>query len=121
MYVTIFAFVYFYSLTITVTLCTVYHDYKNYSFLLPTLAHEWDLSGVEESMVGSIVFCGMIFGNSILSIVSDKIGRRRVVIGANLGCALFGTLSALSPNLIFMMFMRFLVGVFIGGGAVGYV
>ena len=90
------------------------------SFLLPTLAKEWDLSSIVVSFVGAIVFFGMLIGGTFLSILADKIGRRKVVITANLGCAVFGLLSGIAPNLTAMLIIRFLVGIFIGGGCVGY-
>ena len=90
------------------------------SFLLPTLEKEWDLSGTEVSFVGAIVFFGMLIGGTTLSILADKVGRRRVVIVANAGCAVCGFLSGIAPNLTAMLIIRFFVGVFIGGGCVGY-
>eukprot|EP01083_Nonionella_stella_P069776 186212_1 len=90
------------------------------SFLLPTLAKEWNLSGIVVSLVGAVVFVGMLIGGTILSILADKIGRRRVVITSNAGCAVFGFLSGIAPNLTAMLIIRFFVGIFIGGGCVGY-
>ena len=90
------------------------------SFLLPTLAKEWNLSGVVVSFVGAIVFFGMLIGGTALSMIADKFGRRKVVITANAGCAVFGFLSGIAPNLTAMLIIRFLVGIFIGAGCVGY-
>ena len=78
------------------------------------------MSGVIASFVGAIVFFGMLIGGTALSILADKFGRRRVVITANAGCAVFGFLSGIAPNLTAMLIIRFLVGIFIGAGCVGY-
>lgn len=90
------------------------------SFLLPTLRKEWGLEDYEVSFVGAIVFFGMLIGGSFLSLLADCVGRKRVVIVANAGCAACGLLSGIAPDLTAMLIIRFLVGVFIGGGSVGY-
>lgn len=62
----------------------------------------------------------MLIGNSIWCIIADKYGRRIIVIASTLGCAIFGFLSALSPNIYLLLMARFLFGLFLGGSNVSY-
>jgi len=71
-------------------------------------------------MIGVLIFTGMFLGAFCWSWVADRKGRRNVVIIANLLIAVFGTLSALSPNLVWMLFFRTITGIGIGGSVVSY-
>ena len=63
------------------------------SFLLPELRREWSLSGAESALVGQGVFIGMLFGATTLATLSDKYGRKVVIVWGTLGTAIFGVLS----------------------------
>ena len=91
------------------------------TFLIPKLREDWDLQSPYDGMIGFVVFFGMFLGAATFSILSDRYGRRKVVIFCNLGCAIFGTLAAASPNIAFLLFTRFCVGFTVGGAAVSFV
>lgn len=90
------------------------------AFLIPKLKHEWKLERPEDGLISSVVFAGQIVGNALWPIAGDHYGRRPMVIATNLGCAVFGTLSAFSPEIYTMLVCRFAVGVFIGGATVSF-
>ena len=91
------------------------------TFLVPKLREDWDIKSPYDGMIGFVVFLGMLIGTGFWSILSDRIGRRKVVIFCNITCAIFGTVSAFSPNIWFLLVMRFFVGFTIGGAAVSFI
>ena len=90
------------------------------SFLLPKLKRDWELNKPWDGTIGAIAFIGQLLGTSICSILSDKYGRKYIVIGGTLGCAIFSTLSAFSNSLFTMLLSRFLVGFFVASSASSY-
>ena len=95
------------------------------SFLVPILKCVWSLAPPEDGLIESIVFVGQFIGTTLLSSLSDKIGRKKVVLFSNFGCALAGLLSGFALNtplfgLIWILICRFFVGFCIGGVAVSY-
>lgn len=90
------------------------------SFIIPVLREHWSLEAPWDSMIGVLIFTGMFFGAFWWSYLADRNGRRSVVIIINFLVAVFGTLSALSPNLGWMLFFRTITGIGIGGSVVSY-
>lgn len=90
------------------------------SFVVPILKSEWDLQKPLDGAINSVVFAGMLCGTAFWSILADKIGRKKVVIISNLGCAVFGALSGLAPEIYLMLTSRFLVGFSVGGSGTAY-
>eukprot|EP00268_Persea_americana_P061107 TRINITY_DN7680_c0_g1_i6.p1 TRINITY_DN7680_c0_g1~~TRINITY_DN7680_c0_g1_i6.p1 ORF type:complete len:108 (+),score=26.51 TRINITY_DN7680_c0_g1_i6:213-536(+) len=52
------------------------------SFVGPAVQSEWGLSSHEESLITSAVFAGMLVGAYSWGIVSDKHGRRHMIISS---------------------------------------
>jgi len=90
------------------------------SFVMPVLREEWDLKPPFDGAISSVVFAGMLGGTAFWSIASDCMGRRKVVIFSNFGCAVFGALSGLAPEIYSMLAARFLVGFCVGGSGTAY-
>ena len=90
------------------------------SFVMPILKDEWNLVPPLDGAISSVVFAGMLCGTAFWSILADKIGRKKVVIFSNLGCAIFGALSGFAPNIEFMLAARFFVGFSVGGSGTAY-
>ncbi|OWM81921.1 hypothetical protein CDL15_Pgr007960 [Punica granatum] len=88
------------------------------SFIGPAVQSLWGLSAQEQSLITSIVFAGMLVGAYSWGIVSDKHGRRKGFLITAIVTAGGGFLSAFSPNYIWLIFLRCLVGVGLGGGPV---
>uniref|UniRef100_A0ACD5ZYI9 Uncharacterized protein n=2 Tax=Avena sativa TaxID=4498 RepID=A0ACD5ZYI9_AVESA len=88
------------------------------SFVGPLVREEWNISPQDESLLSSVVFCGMLIGACGWGFVSDKYGRRTGLLFSTLFTTGMGFISALSPNYLCLMALRFLVGVGVGGGHV---
>ena len=85
------------------------------SILGPVLLFEWGITVYEEAFISSAVFCGIAVGSPLLGWFSDKYGRRRGVLLASAWVTVAGVLSAMAPNFYWLIFLRFMVGVGIGG------
>jgi MFS family permease len=88
------------------------------SFLGPQIREEWNVSPESESLLSSVVFAGMLIGACTWGFVSDNYGRRMGLLFSTLFTTLVGCLSALSPNYLCLVALRFLVGVGVGGSHV---
>ncbi|GJZ02139.1 organic cation/carnitine transporter 7 isoform X1 [Tanacetum coccineum] len=88
------------------------------SFVGPALQSAWNLSSREESMITSVVFAGMLVGAYTWGVVSDKHGRRKGFLTTAVVTSVAGFLSALAPNYYFLIILRCLVGIGLGGGPV---
>ncbi|KAG2536462.1 hypothetical protein PVAP13_9NG174600 [Panicum virgatum] len=88
------------------------------SFLGPFVREQWNISPQNESMLSSVVFAGMLIGACAWGFVSDKYGRRTGLLFSTMFTSGMGFLSALSPNYLCLVALRFLVGVGVGGSHV---
>ncbi|OAY71168.1 Organic cation/carnitine transporter 7 [Ananas comosus] len=84
------------------------------SFVGPSVQTEWELSPHEESLISSVVFIGMLVGAYSWGIVSDKVGFNFTALITGVA----GFLSSFAPNYLSLIFLRFMVGVGLGGGHV---
>ncbi len=84
-------------------------------FAIPSLIVGLGISGVQAGYVGSVFFGGMLVGAWGFGVLADKFGRRRIFLITVLLDAVFGLLSAFSPNLLFLLVFRFLTGAAVGG------
>eukprot|EP01116_Phalansterium_solitarium_P004166 TRINITY_DN1506_c0_g1_i1.p1 TRINITY_DN1506_c0_g1~~TRINITY_DN1506_c0_g1_i1.p1 ORF type:complete len:483 (+),score=120.83 TRINITY_DN1506_c0_g1_i1:138-1586(+) len=90
------------------------------SFLAPAVKEEWSLETWQSSLLGSVVFIGILIGASAWGIVADRFGRRVASLGLTMCSVVFGVASALSPNVWVLMLMRLLTGFAVGGAHVGF-
>lgn len=84
-------------------------------FVLPAIIQLWGLTSSQAGLVASATFAGMFVGAAGWGLIADRVGRRKVFLLTVLLDALFGLLSALSPNLTVLIIFRFLTGTAIGG------
>jgi MFS transporter, putative metabolite:H+ symporter len=82
--------------------------------LAPVLATEFALGTTGKAMVIAAGFAGMFVGASLLSVVADRLGRRRVFILNLLVYSLFSLAAAFSPNVETFLVLRFLAGIGLG-------
>ena len=85
------------------------------AFALPKITADFGLSTFESSVVVASTFVGMLAGAWFWGTVSDRIGRKRgftITIGI---FAVFGFLSAFSPNMFWLCAFRILAGFGLGG------
>jgi putative MFS transporter len=82
--------------------------------LAPVLATEFKLGTIGKAMVIAAGFAGMFVGANVLSVVADRLGRRRVFILNLLVYSLFSLAAAFSPNVETFLVLRFLAGIGLG-------
>jgi MFS transporter, putative metabolite:H+ symporter len=82
--------------------------------LAPVLALEFKLGTVGKAMVIAAGFAGMFVGANVLSVVADRLGRRRVFFLNLLVYSLFSLAAAFSPNVETFLVLRFLAGIGLG-------
>ncbi|XP_054635019.1 solute carrier family 22 member 7-like [Dunckerocampus dactyliophorus] len=91
--------------------------YDNSNFK-STLATEWDLVCHRKGMnkaTATIFFIGVMFGAPLFGFLSDRFGRRRMLLLSYLSSMLFAVLSAFSTSYILFVVMRFFTGMSLAG------
>ncbi|MBU6530159.1 MFS transporter [Streptomyces mayonensis] len=86
-------------------------DLNTFAYVAPRLREQWGLSLDTVGVVTSVGFAGMFLGAILGGRLSDRFGRRRVLLGAVVFYSAFSLLSALSFNAWQMGVTRFLTGV----------
>lgn len=85
------------------------------SFIMASLAEEWSLSAPQKASIISVTFIGMAIGAVFAGGLADKIGRKKVFALTLLTYSIATALCAISPNLSWLLFFRFIVGLGLGG------
>ncbi|XP_075043838.1 solute carrier family 22 member 6-A-like [Mixophyes fleayi] len=83
-----------------------------------TIITEWDLVCGKKNrrqLAQSIYMAGVLFGAIILGGLSDRYGRRALLIWSYLQMAISGTCTAFSPNYLSYCVFRFLLGMALSG------
>ena len=84
-------------------------------FTAPSIAKSFGITVPEALGTGTAFFLGMLLGAWGFGQLADRYGRRRVLIVTVLLDALFGLASALAPDLAWLLVLRFLTGMAVGG------
>jgi putative MFS transporter len=82
--------------------------------LAPVLATEFALGPVGKASVIAAGFAGMFVGANVLSVVADRLGRRRVFILNMLVYSVFSFAAAFAPDVQTFLVLRFLAGIGLG-------
>lgn len=85
------------------------------SILGPAVHCQWMVPTWQQALLTSIVLAGMLLSSPLWGKFADKYGRRAELFLSSICVFYFGILSALSPNYLWMLLLRFLVGTGIGG------
>lgn len=85
------------------------------SFVITTLAVDWDLTKSQMGWIGSVNSIGMAVGALIFGIFADKVGRKQVFMWTLILFSVASGISAFTTTLIAFMALRFLVGMGLGG------
>lgn len=84
------------------------------SFVMASLAVQWQLGTTTLSWIASIGFLGMAIGASLGGLLADRIGRRQVFAFTLLLYGLATGAAALSWSVGALLFFRFLIGLGLG-------
>jgi len=84
-------------------------------FSAPSLAKTFGLSVPEALQTGTTFFVGMLIGAFVFGRLADRIGRRPVLMGAVVIDAACGVASAFAPDFSWLLVLRLLTGIGVGG------
>jgi putative MFS transporter len=84
-------------------------------FSAPSIARTFGLSVPQALQTGTYFFVGMLIGAFVFGRLADRIGRRPVLMAAVIIDACCGVASAFSPDFTWLLALRFLTGIGVGG------
>ncbi|EUB62606.1 Synaptic vesicle 2-related protein [Echinococcus granulosus] len=90
------------------------------SVLGPVLRCAWQLNSSQVALITTVVFIGFFFGAPIWGLFSDRFGRKRCFVLVLSWVSYTGLATAVSPNFIWLIILRGLVGFGIGGEGSAY-
>jgi YNFM family putative membrane transporter len=85
--------------------------------LLPSLAREFHVSAAAIALVMTATTAGVALAAPFIGMLSDRVGRKRVIVPAALFLAIPATLASTSTGLYSLLFWRFWQGIFTPGVA----
>ncbi|MDR2711354.1 MAG: MFS transporter [Burkholderiales bacterium] len=85
------------------------------SFIMAALKHDWNLSAAALGWIGGINSIGMALGALMFGMLADCIGRKKVFILTLLTFSVASGLSAAATSLAMLLFLRFFIGLGLGG------
>ncbi|RPI85649.1 MAG: MFS transporter [Chloroflexi bacterium] len=85
------------------------------AFVLPVIGEEWNLTNTQKGALGTAVFIGMLIGAWGWGWISDRIGRKTGFVSTIAIDSIFGLLSAFSPSFLWLLILRAITGIGVGG------
>jgi MFS family permease len=82
--------------------------------VLPTIAEQWGLSGIQQTSLVAIWLLGILVGALGAGILADRFGRRKLFLLTLVFYATFAFLCAFSVNYAMLMALRFLTAIGVG-------
>src|SRR5436190_21608618 len=89
-------------------------DVQAMGYVAPAVLREWGIPGPMMGPVFSAANVGVLIGSLVFSVVADRIGRRPVLVGATLFFSLMAMATAFSPNVQWLLALRFIAGIGMG-------
>ncbi|RNF34812.1 MFS transporter [Paracoccus methylarcula] len=84
-------------------------------FAAPSIAATFGLERVTALQIGTLFFLGMFVGAFAFGRLADRIGRRNVLLFTVAMDAVFGLASVFANDFTFLLALRFLTGIAVGG------
>lgn len=91
------------------------YDLVIYGVVLPILMDQWQLSPYVAGLLGSSALFGMMFGAMGFGMLSDRIGRKKVIIGCVVLFSVTTVINGLASTPWEFGALRFIAGLGIGG------
>ncbi|MFP0290494.1 MULTISPECIES: MFS transporter [Acinetobacter calcoaceticus/baumannii complex] len=102
---------YLWALLLAINLMLEYYDNAIFAYASPTIKSHTNYSTEQIGLIGSMFFVGMIIGALIGGRLSDKFGRRSIMVWATILYSFGSLLTAISTNYEMMLFSRTITGV----------
>ena len=90
-------------------------DVQTIGFVAPALTQDWHIDPTALGPIFGAALLGMLVGSASLSIFSDRVGRRPVLVGSTAFFSLCMLATAAAGSVPQLVFLRFLTGLGIGG------
>ncbi|WP_159916832.1 MFS transporter [Pantoea sp. 18069] len=84
-------------------------------FSAPSIAKTFGITMPQALSTGTLFFIGMLIGAFVFGRLADRIGRRPVLMMAVVIDACAGVASAFAPDLAWLLVLRFITGIGVGG------
>lgn len=84
-------------------------------FSAPSIAQTWGIPVPQALQTGTWFFVGMLVGAFVFGRLADRVGRRPVLLATVAIDACFGVASAFAPDFQWLLVLRFLTGIGVGG------
>jgi putative MFS transporter len=84
-------------------------------FSAPSIAATFGITVPDALQTGTLFFTGMLLGAFVFGRLADRIGRRPVLMMAVVIDACFGVASAFAPDFTWLLVLRFMTGIGVGG------
>jgi putative MFS transporter len=84
-------------------------------FSAPSIAKTFGIAMPRALETGTVFFIGMLIGAFVFGRLADRIGRRPVLMATVMIDACFGVASSIAPDFTWLLALRFLTGIGVGG------
>ncbi len=91
------------------------YDVVIYGAVVPSLIKEWGISGVTAGAIGSYTVIGTAIGAILFGILSDKLGRKKIILFTTFIFSFFTLLSGFANGPVLFTIFRVIAGIGLGG------
>ncbi|WLH81752.1 aromatic acid/H+ symport family MFS transporter [Pseudomonas sp. FP2335] len=91
------------------------YDLVIYGSVVPRLMEQWSIPPVQAGWMGSAALFGMMFGAVVIGPLADRVGRRKIILGAIVFASTSALVNAFAWDVPSFTVLRFLTGVGLGG------
>lgn len=93
------------------------YDLVVYGSTVPTLIayDDWNLDSGGAGLIGSMALVGMLLGTMTVGFLTDRLGRRRIMLGSIVWFSICMLATVFAPNEYVFGVLRFLTGIGLGG------
>ena len=91
------------------------YDLMVYGSVIPSLMGEWSMSSSVAGLIGSLTLIGGLVGNLLFGVLSDMMGRKRLIIICLTGFSIFTVLCGFAVGVVDFAIYRFTAGIALGG------
>src|SRR5262249_51278147 len=90
-------------------------DTQAVGYVAPALSQDWKLARGALGPAFAAGLTGLMFGALVLGPIADRVGRKRIIILSSIAFGLGSLATAFVPDLTWLLIVRFLTGLGLGG------